>query len=124
MSNQIEGFMKGIILGGAIGAAIGILYALQSGRRSRHKIDTKANDFLGRAKEEYEAALKKSSKAYESAVKELKNLEASTKEKVGHLEGEVEEIVERGNEVLQDGKSHLKRALDAGVEAFKEEKTS
>jgi gas vesicle protein len=124
MSNQIEGFIKGIILGGTIGAAIGILYAPQSGRMTRHKIDRKAKDFLGRAKEEYEAALKKSSKVYESAVKELKNLEASTKEKVGHLGGEVAEIVERGNEVLQDGKSRLKRALDAGVEAFKEEKTS
>jgi len=34
----------------------------------------------------------------------------------------VEELKERGKETFQDGKSRLKRAIDAGVEAFKEEK--
>jgi gas vesicle protein len=38
MSNQIEGFIKGIILGGVIGAVIGILYAPQSGRKTREEI--------------------------------------------------------------------------------------
>jgi hypothetical protein len=33
MSNQIEGFIKGIIVGGAIGAVIGILYAPQAAER-------------------------------------------------------------------------------------------
>ena len=41
MSNQIEGFVKGIILGGVIGAAIGILYAPQSGRKTRKDINNK-----------------------------------------------------------------------------------
>jgi gas vesicle protein len=79
MSNQIEGFIKGIILGGAIGALIGILYAPQSGRKTRKDINRKAEELLTKAKEEYETTLKKSSKAYESAVEQLKHLESSTK---------------------------------------------
>ena len=39
----------------------------------------------------------------------------------GALRGQ-QEIKERGKETLEDGKSRLKRAIDAGVDAFKEEK--
>ena len=85
MSNQIEGFLKGIILGGAIGAVIGILYAPQSGRKTRQDINRKADKLLTEAKEEYEATLKRSGKAYESAVKQLKHLESSARKKVGQM---------------------------------------
>ena len=122
MSNQIEeieGFIKGIILGGAIGALFGILYAPQSGRKTRQDIDRKTKDLLGKAKEEYEAALKKSSKAYESAVKELKHLESSTKEKVGAMEEKVEELTELGKEALHETKGQLTKAVNAAVHAFK-----
>ena len=119
MSNQIEGFIKGIILGGAIGAVIGILYAPQSGRKTRDDIDRKTKKLLTKAKEEYETALKKSSRAYESAVKQLKHLESSAKEKVGEMEEKVDELTELGKEALHDTKDHLTKAVNAAVHAFK-----
>ena len=119
MSNQIEGFIKGIILGGVIGAVIGILYAPQSGRKTREDINRKAEELLTKAKEEYEATLKKSSKAYESAVKQLKHLESSTKEKVGEMEEKVDELTELGKEAFHDTKGHLTKAVNAAVHAFK-----
>jgi gas vesicle protein len=119
MSNQIEGFMKGIILGGVIGAAIGILYAPQSGRKTRQDISRKAEKLLTEAKEEYEAALKKSSKAYESAVKQLKHLESSAKEKVGEMGEKVDELTELGKEAFHDTKGQLTQAVNAAVHAFK-----
>ena len=119
MSNQIVGFIKGIILGGAIGAVIGILYAPQSGRKTRDDIDRKAKELLAKAKEEYEATLKKTSKAYESAVKQLKHLESSAKEKVGEMEEKVDELTELGKETFHDTKGHLAKAVNAAVHAFK-----
>jgi gas vesicle protein len=119
MSEKIEGFIKGIILGSAIGAVIGILYAPQSGRKTRQDIDRKAKDLLAKAKEEYEATLKKSNKAYESAVKELKSLESSTKDKVGEIEEKVDELTELGKEALHDTKDHLTKAVKAAAHAFK-----
>ena len=119
MSNQIEGFIKGIILGGVIGAVIGILYAPQSGRKTREDINGKAEELLTKAKEEYEAALKKSNKAYESAVKQLKHLESSTKEKVGELEEKVDELTELGKEAFHDTKGNLTKAVNAAVHALK-----
>jgi gas vesicle protein len=119
MSNQIEGFIKGIILGGVIGTVIGILYAPQSGRKTRKDINRKAEELLTKAKEEYDATLKKSSKAYESAVKQLTHLESSTKEKVGELEGKVDELTELGKEAFQDTKGQLTKTVNAAVHAFK-----
>jgi gas vesicle protein len=119
MSNQIEGFIKGIILGGIIGAAIGILYAPQSGRRTREDIGEKAEELLGKAKKEYEAALKKSGKAYESAVKQLKHMESSAKEKVGEMEEKVGELTELGKDALHETKGQLTKAVNAAVHAFR-----
>jgi len=119
MSNQIEGFVKGIILGGLIGAAIGILYAPQSGRKTREDISGKAEEVLTKAKEEYEAALKKSGKAYESARKQLKHLESSAMEKVGAMGEKVDELTELGKEALHDTKGHLTKAVNTAVHAFK-----
>jgi len=67
-------------------------------------------------------AIEKSRKAYESAVNRLKQMEASAKEKVEEMEVKVGEIAEKGKDTFQDTKGRLKKAIDAGVEAFKEEK--
>jgi gas vesicle protein len=119
MSNQIEGFIKGIILGGIIGGVLGILYAPQSGRKTRKDINRKAEELLTQAKEDYETTLKKSGKAYESTVKQLKHLESSAKEKVGEMEEKVEELAELGKEAFQDTKGQLRKVMNAAVHSFK-----
>jgi gas vesicle protein len=102
---------KGLILGGLIGAALGILYAPKSGKETRDDIARKADDLMANAKEKYEAA-----------VNRLKQFESSAKDKVVEMEGKVEGLAERGKETIYDSKSRLKKAIDAGVGAFKEEK--
>lgn len=119
MSKQIEGFIKGVFLGGVIGAVIGILYAPQSGKKTREDINRTAEELLAKAKQEYEATLKKSGKAYESAVKQLNHLKSSTKDKVGEMEEKVEELTELGKEALHETKDHLTKAVNAAVHAFK-----
>lgn len=119
MSNQIEGFIKGIFLGGVIGAVIGILFAPQSGRKTREDINRTAEELLKKAKQEYEETLKKSGKAYESAIKQLKHLESSTKDKVGEMEEKVDELTELGKEAFHETKDHLTKAVKAAVNAYK-----
>ncbi|MCE5264178.1 MAG: YtxH domain-containing protein [Deltaproteobacteria bacterium] len=94
---QIEGIVTGVVLGGLVGAALGILFAPQSGRQTRKDICDKTGELLNEAKSEYKSALKKSGKAYESAVKQLKHLKSSAKGKAGKMEEEVEEL---GKEAL------------------------
>lgn len=122
MSDRGGCFVKGLVIGGLFGAVLGILYAPKSGKETREDIARKTEDLLVKAREEYDQALEKSKRAYEAALKRLKEVEVSVKEKAEEVENKVEELTERGKETLLDGKGRLKRAIDAGVEAFKEEK--
>ncbi|MCX5827554.1 MAG: YtxH domain-containing protein [Deltaproteobacteria bacterium] len=122
MSDRVGDFLKGLVIGGLAGAVIGILYAPKSGKETREEIGKKAEELLAKAKEEYEQALEKSRKTYETAVSRLKKIEEAAREKVGDLESRAGEMVEKGKVSLEDNKSRLKKAIDAGVEAFKEEK--
>jgi gas vesicle protein len=123
MSERNGDLLKGLIIGGLVGAVLGILYAPKSGKETREDIARKTEDLLERAKEEYEKGVEKSKLAYESAIKRLQDLELSAKEKVEEAENKVSEFAQQSAETIQDNKNRLKKALDAGVEAYREEKT-
>ncbi len=121
MSEKNNDLLKGLFIGGLIGVVLGILYAPKSGKETREEIACKADEFLGKAKEEYEKAVEKSKTAYEAAVKHLKGLEISAKEKVEEIEGKVNEFANLGAEAVSGNKNRLRKAIDAGVEAYREE---
>jgi gas vesicle protein len=122
MSERSGDFLKGLLIGGIAGVVLGILYAPKSGQETREEIAQKTEELISRAKADYEKALERSKKTYESAVNRLQEWEAMAKEKAEHLGEEVSDITDRGKDILHDSKGRLKRAIDAGVEAFKEEK--
>jgi gas vesicle protein len=121
MSEKNSDLLKGLFIGGLIGVVLGILYAPKSGKETRDDIARKADELLDKAKEEYENAVEKSKTAYETAVKHLKGLEISAKEKVEEVESKVSEFANRGAEVISGNKNRLRKAIDAGVEAYREE---
>lgn len=123
MSERNGDLLKGLIIGGLIGAALGILYAPKSGKETREDIARKTEDLLDKAKEEYERAVAKSKLAYDSAVKRLHEMQLSAKEKVEEVESKVTEFAQQSAETVQDNKNRLKKAIDAGVNAYREEKT-
>ena len=121
MSEKNSDLLKGLFIGGLIGVVLGILYAPKSGKETREDIAQKADELLGKAKEEYEKAVEKSKTAYETAVKHLKDLEILAKEKVEEVEGKVSEFANLGAEAISGNKNRLRKAIDAGVEAYREE---
>jgi gas vesicle protein len=74
--------LAGLLIGGLIGAALGILYAPKSGKETRDGITGKAKELLDKAKEEYERGIERSKAAYDAAVKQLKCPEISENEEV------------------------------------------
>ena len=122
MAERDWDLVKGVVIGGLIGAALGILFAPKSGKETRQDIANKADELLAKAKDEYEKTVEKSKAVYEEAVRRLKDAEGAAREKVGEIEEKVSEFAHSGAEALADNKNRLKKALDAGVEAYREEK--
>ena len=79
MSANNRELLTGLLIGGLIGAALGILYAPKSGKDTRDDITGKAKDFLAKTKEEYEKAVERSKSVYDAAVKHLKCPDISEK---------------------------------------------
>jgi gas vesicle protein len=84
--------VKGFIIGGLIGAVLGILYAPKSGKETREEICNSAEELLEKAKAQSEEASRK-----------------------------IEQLAGREKELYVGKKEKLKKALEAGVEAFKQE---
>ncbi|MEN6468066.1 MAG: YtxH domain-containing protein [Smithella sp.] len=122
MAERDWDLVKGLVIGGLIGAAIGILFAPKSGKETRQDIAEKADELLAKAKEEYQKAAEKSKAAYEAAIIRLKDAEGIAREKVEEIEEKVSELAHQSAETLADNKNRLKKAFDAGVEAYREEK--
>jgi len=122
MTMKSSDFLKGVLIGGLVGAVAGILFAPKSGKETREDIARKTDEIIKKAKEEYELALEKSKNAYETAIRKAKEIQSMAREKVDDVEESVTELTEKGKESLLDSKTRLKKALDAGIEAFKEEK--
>ena len=121
MSEKSSDLLKGLIIGGFVGVVLGILYAPKSGKETREDIARTTEDLLSKGKEEYEKAVAKSKSAYEEAVKRLKGLEISAKEKVEEIESKASDFAHKGADAIADSKNRLKKAIDAGVETYREE---
>ena len=85
--------VKGLILGALGGLLLGILYAPKSGRETREDIRKSTADLYDKTKEQYHQAV------------------------LG-----MEELVGEGRKAYAEKKERLKKAVEAGVEAYKEEK--
>jgi gas vesicle protein len=113
--------LKGLFIGGLIGIALGILFAPKNGKETRDDITRRANDLFIKAKEEYEKAAEKSKLVYEASVQHLKDMNLSAKGKTREVENKAGELADQGVEAIQSSKNRFKKAIDAGLEAYREE---
>ena len=90
-------FLKGLIVGGLAGIISGILFAPKSGKETRQDIIN----------------------ASDSARRRLKEMEAEAEKKIGEAGKKVGGFVQQGKDALQDQKDRFRKAMDAGVEAYK-----
>jgi gas vesicle protein len=65
MADNSDGFMRGFILGGIIGAALGLFLAPKSGHELREDLSGEAEKLLAKTKEDIENAKKAAMKSFE-----------------------------------------------------------
>jgi gas vesicle protein len=93
MGMAMNDCVKGFIVGTLGGVVLGILYAPKSGKETREELRKSTEELFEKAKERYEEACKK-----------------------------IDELTIREKELFVEKKERLKKALEAGVGAFKQEK--
>ncbi len=120
--NRTLEFVKGVLIGGALGAIAALLYAPKSGRETREDLSGRMEDMYSKAREEYDTSLERARKSYDNTISRLKELENSAKVKAEEVEEIVGDVVEKGKERVDHSRGRLKDALDAAKNAFKEEK--
>jgi len=93
MIMNAENFLKGLIIGGAAGLAAGIVFAPKSGKETRDQIYSSSQDLLNKARTQYEGARQK-----------------------------VTELSEDTKVSYHEGKDRLKKAVQAGINTYKDTK--
>ena len=121
MAENNNDLLKGLFIGGLIGIALGLLFAPKSGKETREDIARKANEVLDKTKEEYEKAAEKTKLIYEASLNDLKAFNARAKEKAGELGNKVSEAAQHGVEAVQNNKNRFQKAIDAGMDAYRDE---
>ena len=134
-SNLGKGVIIGFIAGGALGAALALLYAPKSGKELRQEIKVKTDDYLGEA-EKYIAEAKdkaidlinegkkKSEKIIKDARVKSEELLKDAEKVLEDARSKTDELVKTGKEKVGKKSGQLKTAVKAGVEAYKETKNT
>jgi len=115
MSENGSDFLKGLIFGGLVGVAIGLLYAPKSGKETRDDLTIRADEFISKAKEEME----KHREEYDSALERIKKTGSSIKSKASQAQDKIGSLAQSGKETAEERRKRLKKALDAGVAAYR-----
>jgi len=121
MSERNNNLLKGLFVGGLIGMALGILFAPKSGKEMRGDIASKADELLVKAKEGYGKAFEKGKTAYDALVNNSESNETSAIGDAAKGENKVSEMGHKGIEAVKDNKNRLKMAIEAGLQAYRNE---
>lgn len=82
--------VKGLVIGGLIGAALGILYAPRSGKETREEIGRTTDELLRKTRAQYQEICER-----------------------------IENLADHEKELLIGKKEKIKKAFEAGAEALK-----
>lgn len=112
MASDGNGFFKGFLMGGAIGAVIALLYAPKSGKEMREDLKRKTEELLEEA-----------DKGVAGASKSAAEIVAEGRRKAEALRKEAEELMadakKRAKEVLAEGKAKASTETDVKLAGAK-----
>jgi len=132
MSNNIDtyskGFIVGALVGGAMGAITALLFAPKSGEELRRDISDKSTELYLKAGNLSQDASYEISNAINIGKKKADDIIYSAREKADELIANAEQTlkdarskINSAKNAVSDGMSTLKNAANFGIDTFKEE---
>lgn len=134
-NNAGKGLLIGLLAGGAIGAVLGLLFAPKSGRELRNDIKLRTDEYLDdadkyvadartKAKDLINEGKKKSDKIISDAKAKSDELLKDAEKVFNNAKAKANTAYETGKKTVEDESNKLKSAFKAGVDAYKESKSS
>ncbi len=117
-----KSFIGGLITGGVLGGLAGILFAPKSGKELRKDINNKKDEILDESDMMLENAKERAWDIISEAKKKATNLIDDARSKVDAMSAGAENFLEHGKETIENGITRIKDAVNAGTEAFNEER--
>ncbi|HMS42151.1 MAG TPA: YtxH domain-containing protein [Pyrinomonadaceae bacterium] len=122
-----------LIIGGGIGAILALLFAPKSGEELRGDIADATRKGIEKSKEAalvakerageyYEVSREKAGEYYQAAQEKAGELKHAAQEKAGELKERAGELTEKAKEAVANTKNPFSAAIEAGKEAYVEEK--
>ena len=133
--NISKGLLVGFLAGGAVGAALALLYAPKSGKEFRNDIKSRTDEYMDdadqyiydakvRAKELINEGKKRSDKLVNDAKEKSDELLKHAEKIFNDAKSKADDAVNSGKQTLESETNKLKTAVKAGVDAYKETKKS
>lgn len=116
-------FFKGFLFGGIVGAVVSLLYAPKSGKEVREDIRKRSLDLRDDAEAKLELAQKRAEEVMADTRKQLEELRKDAESAVQELKSRATGFYEEGKSTVEKERNRIKDAFDAGVNAYKEEKS-
>jgi gas vesicle protein len=110
MKKPGNGFLA-FLIGGTIGAAIGLLYAPRSGEETRQLLKDESNEMVDKAKLSIQNAQDNAMTTIQEAQTRLETLNKETKERLGKLQEIAKNTMEEQKESLGKGYSNVKEVV-------------
>lgn len=105
--------IKGLIFGGAVGAALGILYAPRAGKKTREILAKKTDALWGEEAQKQGTILGEVAKTTKTAVEAGQNIfNEAQKGKFGEI---TREATERGQQIFNDTKTYVNEFTEENV---------
>ena len=97
-----ESILGAFLLGGVVGAVLGLLFAPKSGTESRAILTAKAEEYWGEGKEYYETGREKVSEVYESGREKASEVYESGREKASETAEELKLKIDAARDRLRE----------------------
>jgi gas vesicle protein len=127
-SSFSKGLATGIIIGGAVGAAIALLFAPKSGRELRQDLTERSGDLYEKAGAFAEEQSRKMSEYVNEGKVRADEIVRSARQKAGSLLSEAEHLMNDARarmgatqSSIKDNVARIQDAARAGAEAFQSE---
>lgn len=109
------GFLLGLIIGGALGAALALLYAPQRGEDTRGFVAQKSNEYASAAKS-------KTSEMADALRQNAASIGDKAGDVVDSLKSKAGDVSSRASDMVSSVKDTAQTAINQGKEAFNQKK--